>query len=270
MAITADLGGQKYVLGKGRVYFDRFAPNIVVTAATQGEGERFIGNAPEFSTTSKSEDLAHYASTGGIRVKDASVQLQLDRTGKFTCDNIDSDNLALYFLGQASSQSQASSASVVQVLPAVKNGRFYQLGASESLPQGHRKVTITTVKNGVAFADTVPNLAANYQLDPDLARLYIPEGSAILDDDEIQVTYAIAATTYEKVISATDTIYGAVRFVSDNPYGENKDYYLPYVKLAPDGDYSLIGDTWLQMGFTMEVLKKSSNIEAMYVTSRPT
>ena len=71
------------------------------------------------------------------------------------------------------------------------------------------------------------------------------------------------------MVSSSNSVYGALRFVADNPKGDNRDYYFPYVKLAPDGDYALKGDEWQQISFSFEVLKKASNIEAVYVDGRP-
>ena len=37
--------------------------------------------------------------------------------------------------------------------------------------------------------------------------------------------------------------------------GEKVDYLLPWVKLNPDGDYNLKSDSWIEMKFSLEVLK---------------
>lgn len=268
MPITADLGGKQYTLGRGKVYIDRYPQNVVMTALTQGEGERYIGNTPEFMTNSSSEDLDHYDSDAGVRTKDDSVQLSFDRAGSFTCDNIDSNNIALYFLGDKSTVTQTAATAVTATMT-VKRGRFYQLGVSASLPAGVRNVSNVVVKKGVAFADTV-TMAGNYEVDETLGRLYIEaDATGITDDLEIQVTFDVTASTRGQVVSKNRSIYAAIRFVADNPKGVNRDYYFPYVKLSPDGDYNLKGEEWQTMGFTMEILKKASNIESVYIDERP-
>lgn len=269
MPITADLGGKNYTLGRGKVYFDRFAPNAVVNAALQGEGERYLGNTPEFSTNSTSEDLDHYDSDAGVRTKDDSVQLSFDRAGSVTVDNISSENIAMYFLSDGAEVVTQSSVTAATATFTANRGRFYQLGVSTGLPSGVRNVSNVVVKKGVSFATTV-TATANYEVDETLGRVYIEVDSAdIPDDTEIQVTFDIAASTREQVVSKNQSIYGAIRFVADNPKGANRDYYLPYVKLSPDGDYNLKGDEWQTMTFNMEILKKASNIESMYVDGRP-
>lgn len=266
MPITADLGGKNYTLGRGRVFFDRFPNNVVITALTRGNGERYLGNTPEFSTTSESEDLEHYDSDSGVRVKDDAVQLTLNRSASFACDNIDSENLALFFLGDASSFTQASATGAVEVVADVKRGRFIQLGVTEARPSGLRNISNVVIKKGSpGFATTVAALN-NYEVDEARGRIYIePDAADIPDLTTLQFTYDVAASTREQIISKSNSIYGSLRFVADNPKGPNRDYYYPYVKLSPDGDYNLKGDEWQQMSFTVEVLKKASNVDAVYI-----
>lgn len=270
MPVTADLGGKNYTLGRGRVFFDRFATGVNVTAATRGSGERYLGNTPEFSTNSESEDLDHFDSDSGIRTKDDSVQLSLDRSGAFTCDNISSENIALYFLGEASTLVQASATGVIETFDAgVMQGRFYQLGVSPARPAGVRGVANVVVSKGAGFSTTV-TAAGNYQVDEVRGRIYIEDNAPdIADSTPIRVTCDYLANTREQIVSKSTSIYGSIRFVADNPKGANRDFYLPYVKLAPDGDYNLKGDEWQTMGFTMEILKKASNIDALYIDGQP-
>lgn len=268
MSITADLGGKSYTLGKGRVFFDRFADDVVVNANTQGEGERYFGNTPEFSISSAAESLDHFSSEGGIKVKDDNVPLSLNRTGKTTVDHISAENLALLTLGTVNSIAQSSQVGLTTLVENAKRGRFYQLGVSATNPSGLRKVSNVVVKSGAGFATTV-NAVGNYQYDADLGRLYVEENAPDINNVELQITFDADATTYEQVVSGSKSIYGALRFVADNPKGANRDYYFPYVKMAPDGDTALKGEEWMTIGFTFEVLKKASNIEAMYIDGRP-
>lgn len=269
MTISADLGGKNYTLGKGKVFFDRYPANAIMTALTQGEGERYFGNSPEFTTSASSESLDHYSSEGGLKVKDDSAQLSLNRTGKVVVDNIDAQNIALYFIGAASTVAQTAQVGLISLVTAAKRGRFYQLGVSAANPAGLRNVSNLVVKKGAGFITTVAALN-NYQFDAELGRLYIEAAAPDINSEDIQITFDTAASSREQVVSGSSPIYGALRFVADNPKGANRDYYFPYVKLAPDGDYALKGEDWMQIGFTFEILKKADNIEGAYIDGRPT
>jgi len=275
MPITSDLGGKNYTLGRGRLYFDRFTPAQVsagIVAATRGEGETYFGNTPEMSMTASEDTLDHFDSDQGVRTKDDSVSLQLDRTGSFTTDNISKENLALYFLSDgAASVLQVSALAATFEVPKARHGKFYQVGAGPSLPGGVRNISNIIVKKGAGFTTTVTQ-PGNYEVDEATGRIYIIPGSTDIPDagagTDIQVTYDLAATTREQIISKSTSIYGALRFVADNPKGKNRDYYFPYVKLAPDGDYNLKGEDWQSMSFSFEALKKATNIEAVYIDGR--
>ena len=52
---------------------------------------------------------------------------------------------------------------------------------------------------------------------------------------------------------------GRVRFVSDNPAGNNLELEIWRVSLAPEGDTGLISNEWGTISFTGEVLKDETN-----------
>lgn len=267
MPITSDLQGKNYTLGRGRLFFERYPNNVDITNDLRGEGERYIGNTPAFNITSTAENLEHFDSDSGVRVKDDSVQLSNDRSGTFTTDNIDSENMALLFLGEVSARVQASAVGVIDTLTGYQK-RFLQLGMSSSNPTGVRKISNVVVKKGVAFGDTVAP-ANNYQIDEDLGRIYIlPNSPDIADATPLQITFDVAASTREQVVSSSNAIYGALRYVAENPKGRNRDFYLPYVKLAPDGDFEIKAESdWVVAGFTFEVLQKGS-LQGLYIDGR--
>ena len=166
--VTADLGGKNYTLPRGTLYFDRYETGVTIDADTQGEGERYFGNTPGFTVSAAAENLDHFSSEGGVKVKDASVQLSLNRSGKITCDNMNTENLALSFLGTSATLSQSSATGTITLVTG-KQGRFYQLGASSTNPSGLRKVSNVVVKKGASFVTTVA-ASTNYQVDSDLGR----------------------------------------------------------------------------------------------------
>lgn len=261
-------GGKNYQLGKGMVLFDQFAAGAVVTGATVGSGERFLGNAPEFSLNSSGDSVDHYSSTGGIKIKDDSVLIQLNRSGKVTVDNIDKNNLALFFMGEAGQVAQTAQTALTHTIESANRGRYYQIGTSITLPAGVRNIASVVVKKGAGFTTTVSQ-SGNYDVDLALGRIYIEAGSTdIPDGTDIQVTYNTTLSTREQIITNTNAIYGSLRFIANNVKGVNRDYFFPYVKLSPDGDYNLIGDDWATMGFGFEPLVKDAGIAQMYIDGR--
>lgn len=105
-------------------------------------------------------------------------------------------------------------------------------------------------------ASGVITQVTNYTVDLARGRIYLLENAAdIVDGDDIEVQYDIGLSTRLTVIDDNTQVEGALRFISDNPKGTDKDYFWPRVKLTPSGEYALKGETWQTMTFNFAVLK---------------
>lgn len=258
-----------YTLGRGEIYFARR------DALGRLGGERYLGNTPEFNTNFESETLDHYSSDRGIREKDASVILQINRTGSLITDNISPENVALFFFGEPQAltiaQATVTDEQVGVTGIGIEKGMFYQLGMTPANPSGARGIifpgtagTMFTLKKGA----TTLVAGTDYVLNAPLGRVEILETSeTVLDGDMLTATYTVAASTRTRIISGSSPIEGALRFVAHNPTGKNIDYFMPSVKLSPNGDYALKSDEWQQIPFNVEILKPE-NMEAVYADDR--
>lgn len=250
------------VLGRGELYFDPF-----LSGTTTKTGERYIGNTTEMNINVESDKLDHFSSDRGIREKDRSVILELRRQGTFTTDNMATENLAMFLLGDVSTVTQTSASVTGEALNDVVKGRYYQLGVSSGNPQGVRAVSAVTVKKGgtTLVADT------DYSLDAALGRVRILEGSVtVLNGDDLTVDYTRAANSRTRVTTgASAEIKGALRYIAYNPEGENRDMYLPYVLITPNGDLAMKGEEWQAAGFNIEIQKLDTNTAAIYLDGRP-
>lgn len=265
----ADISGKNYVLGKGRVFFDQFK-----TGTKTNTGERYLGNTPEFSQTQAQESLDHIDADQGLNVKDESIIISNELTGSFVSDNISNENIAMWFGGDTSALVVAAAAAVVEADRTITLGRTYQLGTTAATPMGTKKITnvkIDIITPGALPADppvvtALATLAGNVEIDLERARLYIESDAPDLEDgDVIRVTYDQEAYSREIIIAKGQQVSGALRFLADNPHGKNRDYFYPYVKITSNGDYALKGDSWLQMSFNFEVLKKDGSTERAYI-----
>lgn len=252
-------------LGRGELWFARFKPGT-----RDPEGERYIGNSPEFSATIESETLDHFDSDHGINEKDESITTQTNRSGALVTDNIDPDNVALFFLGETNAFTVAAATVTDEAINGVIPGLTYQLGMSETNPTGAR-----TIDPAKAFKVTddagTPNEfteGTDYKINRDLGRLEIVSGGGINAGTNLKVSYDTKTTTRDRIISGSEAVAGALRYIAHNPVGKNFDWYMPYVKLSPNGDYNLKGEEWQQIPFSVEILKKSP-LEAIYIDGRP-
>lgn len=251
---------KNYTLGRGRLYFDKFAED-----GTTLTGQRYIGNTPELNLTIESESLEHFDSDAGIKVKDAAVLLSVSRTGSFITDHISPENLAAFFLGEAEVVDVAAATGLTYTINDVILDRRYQVGQSDSVPAGVRNLAAVVVKVGVS----AKTLNTDYTLDAATGGVIPLSTGSIVAGDDVIVEYELPEFSYNRVISgASAEINGAMLFVSTNPEGRKFDYYWPKVTLKPDGDYALKGDEFQQIGFAFEVLKKSDTVEAQYINGR--
>ena len=254
---------KNYTLGAGKLYFDRFDEN------DQPTGEYYIGNTTSLTASFDETREEHYSSDEKERSKDASVVTQSDQTVGFTTDDIQPENLALLWKGTAELLAVAAVTSTPETLE-VRKGRWYQLGADVTTPTGARAVTITSVTDDASTPVVIPGGAggANYDVDLALGRIFIKEDAPDINDgDSIIVTYTAAAHTRTVIISKGETIRGSLRYIADNTAGENRDDFWPLVEMSPDGDYEFKNDSWSEMSFTGEVLKREG-YEKHYVDGR--
>lgn len=249
-------------LGRGELHFARFLAGTQIP-----EGERYLGNSPEFSATIETETLDHFDSDHGVNEKDESVPLSTNRTGSFITDNIHPENVALFFFGEKMVFTVAAATAVEETFPLVKQGYGYQLGTTALNPTGARMVSNVVVVDADTPATTYA-LNTDYQLNAELGRVTIVEGGAIAEDTNVRVTFDTAAHSRSRVISGSTAVSGSLRYIAFNPVGPQSDWFMPYVKLSPNGDYNLKGDEWQQIPFSIEILKKSG-LEALYIDGRP-
>lgn len=246
---------QNQVLGKGKIYLRARDRNNL---ANFSEGMRYVGNTPEFNVALESETLDHFDSDNGIRVKDKSVTLEVNTTGTYTCDNIDSDNIAIFFLGESSSVTQ-SSGSVSAEAHTVSPGYWYKLGVTNHT--GVKNIT-NVVVNGSGGTPTYV-LDTDYKINLTNGILEIIEGGAIAADTAIEVDYDVPAGTFERVESGSEDFVGELFFEATNPEGKRRNITMPYVKISPNGDFALNSDEWQQLSYNIEVLKLDDSTPSM-------
>ena len=257
------------VLGRGRLRFDLLDKNKVP------QGERYLGNTPELTVTQDVTTLDHFASDYGVKEMDEQMTLQNTRSGSFTCDNISMENVSIFFGGEYRKDVMSTASDVKEILNKgnpVRRGRTYQLGVDEDYPQGLGGVqassfVIMYAAAGVSISlgdgdiSSISGLTtlppANYEFDPATGEVYTEiDAPDMANPIQLVVQYNRLAQSQEMIISSDDETRGALRFISDNPKGLQKNYFWPLVKLTPNGDYALKGDDWQVMSFNFGVLRK--------------
>lgn len=259
---------QALTLGRGQVRFDAFA-NGVLGAYT---GRRYLGNTPELSLDITATQLDHYDSDQGLKIKDDSTILQLDRKGSFTTDKVSNDNMSLFLIGSALTQAQAAITSTTQTILAAKLDREYQVGQTAANPSGVRSLTTLTL---ATTAGTPVPLVINVDYTADMLRgtfYIIPTSTVVIDGvTGITVTYAasVAVARDQVQTAAIASVTGGLYFKAFNPKGDLIDYAMPYVLLTPNGSFALKGDNWQTVPFNFEVLQLNAATAHIYADGQP-
>ena len=256
---------KNYVLGKGRFYFEPF-----LNGTTTGAGEKYIAQTKEGSFSVKADTLDHYDADEGLNVLDEQVTTKVDVTGKFMTENITLDVLADFLLANGVNATVITAATAATSnFVDVKLGRYFQLGKSAALPQGARNVSNVSVKVNASTTALANTGNQSFTVDAALGRIFVPANAVgIVDGDDLTVTFDVAAGTREIVVSKDQQLRGALRFVSANPVGGQRDFYFPLVNLSPEGDMNLKGSDWQSVGFNFTALKLDANTERVYIDGR--
>lgn len=246
---------QNLVFGRGRLYFDQFAPGT-----TTGKGERYLGNSPSVAVQVAREIEVITSSIDGVLVRTGSEIISENANSSFTVDHISPENLMLWF-GAVDSGRTASAGGVASNIVAYP-GSFYQVGASQANPMGRRNLTSVTLQRGATVIDPL-----NYETDLENGRIRIAVDAAITPGETLTLS-GVATETAEKVlVSGKAVVTGSLRFVSDALHGKGQDYFFPWVELKPSGDFQLKGTTWQELRFDVSA-RKRRRYDLYYVATR--
>ncbi len=253
-----------YVVGKGKLYFQPFQIGLRIPIV--GAGFRYFGNTPTLETTRASTGLDHMDSDNGIKQIDDSIDIESKLTGKFSTDNVNGDNLGLWFGGVKFDTTQAAGGSALtEKLTGALPGNFYQIGVTKGDPTGLRGAAMGAVTMGAGAGTALVN-GVDYTYDSRTGMFGLIDGGAVTSlGSDVNLTYTTSAGFQQVVIENGQAIFGALKFIANNPKGANRDYFWPYVKLTADGSFALKGDTWQTMSFNFEAMALDSLTRRQYI-----
>ena len=245
------------VLGRGEVFFERF-PNGVGS----GDGEMYFGNTPSFQISREIERLETFRSYSGRKHQGRSKVISETVEVRMTTDNIQWENVALWFGAGETDVSVGDEFLPYTETFVVRKGRFYQLGKPYS-PSGFQFVErVTITRGGVTLLPGV-----DYDLEPDRGRIQILRSSARVSDGQgISVTYRKRPNGVFYAEPAAAEVYGALRYISHNPYGPQTDFWFPQVRITPQGAVDMKGDEYQQMRFDITAIRAAPNMPLLYAT----
>ena len=259
-----------------------FGGGIIYLASLDANGYpkdfRDVGNTSEFTSSISSESLDHYSTRAGLRTKDATVTIQTDASVAFTLDNINMNNLALFFSGTTNTFTNPAIAGLTAT-QFVQDGNlkvnaWYQLRVGTSPVFGitttnamvittTETVPVTLTKGTDYTVDAVTGMVFILSTDETLAAIAAGKGL------KFTLTADAAATTVDQLKIMADTqATVALRFKKiDASTGKVDIYDFRSVVLSANGDFSLISEEWAGLPLTGSVEKSDAydNVADMYV-----
>ena len=255
-----------YLLGRGKVMAAPILPD-----GTPG-AFRHLGNSPNFAVNVTTENIEHQTSLQSVRVTDADCILSLKAEVAFDLDELNFQNLADFFLGDAVQAGYVNPAiagfAATAVTASAEQGRWYDILSPTGLkPKGFTSGTVTVVSDSGGAATALVE-GTDYELDLVHGMIFLIAGGAAAVGLDITVAVAAnvgAPANINQVRALTQGVTAvAVRFHSLDgcDAGKQQEYKFHSVTLKPDGELPLIGDEFATISF--------SGVAAASLTAYPT
>lgn len=244
------------VLGRGELYFNRFTAGAFV-----GEGERHLGNTPGFTISRDVEEIERFTSYGGQQIQIGSLITREVQSASITTDNIDMNNVAMWFGNEADTTGQEAIGSITEEI-VVRKGCWYQLGTSVE-PIGVRHV-----EPDVAFSigGTVISLSGNLDLDRTEGRFFVLEDAvSIGNGDTLSIAFQWRQSDSVTVSEVSTEVVGSLRYIAKNPIGDNISYLFPYIRIKPSSEIDMKADGWQEISFDVDIRRLNALTKYVYV-----
>lgn len=272
---TGSPSSSEYQIGGGVLYIAELLASGLPGAF------RKVGNVPEITMTVGTETYEHKSSQTPVPVQDFSAIIAVTAGGKFSLENKSAENLALFFLGEASAYTNpaiAGFSGVALVAAGAGNlvgNSFYQIMTAAGLPAmgitAANKIALTTTN----ATPVTLQLTTDYTVDLVTGMVFIKASTAVntaisgAEGINCTLTADVSASLVDKVAVLSDTSKKvAMKLVSINSADNNKVtiYDFHKVSLAADGDTGLITTevSGLPMSFQVEENSAFTNRVDLY------
>jgi len=269
-----------YNLGRGIAYIG--TPDAT-TKKVDVDGWRDLGNCPAFSFTMETEELSHQSSREGTRTTDLRVPVSQELQLGFQLDELNFQNLALFFSGEAVAEPDTHPAVAgvadVSITTAAELGRWYDLYASDA-QAGIRLMNIDSTKLSLSKDPGGTPVALDegidYKVDEEMGRIFFFSTAVkIADGDECDftITADTGAEDYDEVRCLTLTSQTvSLKFIARNANGDKQaEYEIHQCRLSPEGEFTAIGEEFTTLGFTAVVENQiTKDPNSGYMTIRRT
>ena len=247
MGIHHQLGSaENYTIGGLRFFFDELISGVY-------QGYLYLGNVVTGGLTPTVDNLDHFTSKSGKRLKDRRVTREVSMAFNLTLDEPNVTAMNLFMFGAGVTQVVAAPATAVAAQPIVLSDLEGVL-----LPQkGATAIVVTNVTDPGPLV-----LNTDYTVEDVLGYKRIKRITASVDSangDVCTVAYTYDAPARRTFKPATRTLREGRAYVQGvSDIGNEFEYQIPKCSLAPSGDFSFNDQDWSQFQFALEILDNST------------
>lgn len=253
---TGTYDTKDYVLGRGKIYLSELDENGLPKVW------RDIGNVPTFNITVAEEELEHFTTREGLKIKDRTVTLSKDVSFTFSMDTINDENFALFFSGETVDYTNPAIAGFTQwqiigddEIQAPANLVWYEIKDSSN----NRAYGIDSADLALETTEAVPVPlveGTDYEVEPIGGMFRLLESTAVATargtSDGVNITLAAnaGAKNVDEVRALTmDTQTYAMKFLMENPANDDEktEFQFHQTKIRADGDLAAISEEWQEM-----------------------
>ena len=268
MAII-EKANKNYTLGRGKLYF-----SLQDSDTALARKWLYIASTSEFNYNLEPEELEHVNADSGVRNVDDSVVLSRGLTGSIVTDDIQANNLALFFYGDATALDRAEAVVAGEALGMVSVNDIISLGASATNPQGHQNISNLAISTAAgARATGALTAGEDYDLraNPGLVSFKATVNGATNYFAHYTADAQVSGENIKRnrVLTGLSPKRGGLMFVQDNPKGINRKYTIPRAIIRANGDLSLKGDEWASIPLAFEAVDRGTGTELLYIDNLP-
>ena len=196
----------------------------------------YVGDSDGFNITTTTTRVEKYAGDGPVAEKIVDQTVQIDHQFGMTLNEVRPENMAIALLGETAVRQQEADATFEEVTTA-KLGSYVNLGATAENPAGVKNISGVEVTDGDT---TTYDIGDDYEVDLASGVVYIRTDGAISEDDPITISATVPEEGFVHTFTASDGIgKKALRYMEDAAEGINRDIYIPYCDVRPEGTIEL-------------------------------
>ena len=239
-----EVNGNLILLGRGKVYFDRF------DSSGNPTGEIFLGNCPSFEITPTPEEIKKYSSASKAADLIASDVIRTALAIRIAGDEFSKENLAMALFGETGTVSQTTADITAEAHGGCLQDRYYKML--------YRDISAVTV-SGTGGTPTYV-LTDDYTIDGPTGRIYIVPEGGIADDTDLEVDYTYATIALDTILGMTETsVKGLIRFIGDPARGPVYEIEIWRASVRSDGAIGFISDEYAQWTLSGDIESDAPN-----------